>query len=474
MLFRTRSLSTFLVRCACVGLGVSGGVGCRGESAPDASAARPAVAAASAGSVAPAGSAASAASGSSAAPGAAEVKRPARLDRTFNVLFILIDSLRWDMPWTGYPREIAPRLSQFAKEWVLYPRSYSLSSYTAKSVVPTLAGRYPSEMLRDAYFFTRWSEENVLITEMLQKAGHRTFAGHGHGYFMPGMGVNQGYDDYRLLPGTFLDNTGVHDVNSDRLNRLAKQMLAVPANSEPGPGKHFFGYFHFLDPHYSYHKHAGHPDFGNKPRDVYDNEVHFTDKWVGDLVDHVIASPWGKDTVVIISADHGEGFGERGRFRHAYDVWESLVRVPLLIRVPGIPPRRIEEPRSHIDLAPTIAELMGIPPDPGFRGKSLVPEMLGEEPEPRPVLVDLPRCDLMDRRRAFVDGNLKLIVFGDDKKFELFDVSTDVREERDLGKEQPELLESMKRKYLEFAAKIPNTPVLGGGPLKNAPRGQRW
>lgn len=409
--------------------------------------------------------------GSSVAP---TIDEPARAAGPFNVLFILVDSLRWDMPWSGYPRDIAPRMSQFAKEWALYPRAYSLSSYTAKSVVPALAGRYPGEMLRDAFFFTRWSPDNVLVTEMAQKAGHRTLAGHGHGYFMPGMGVNQGYDDYRLLPGTFLDNTGVHDVNSDRLNKLAKQMLSAPANVGQDGGKRFFAYYHFLDPHYSYRKHDGHPDFGNKPRDVYDNEVHFTDKWVGDLVDFALAAPWGKDTVIIISADHGEGFGERGRHRHAYDVWESLVRVPLLIRVPSAKARRIEEPRGHIDLAPTIAELMHLPPDPGFRGKSLVAEIFGAPVEPRPVLVDLPRADLMDRRRAYIEGNLKLIVFGDDAQFELFDVSSDVREERDLGKQQPELLAEMKQKYLAFTAKIPNTPVLGGGKLKGAPPGQRW
>lgn len=409
-----------------------------------------------------------------AAPSLSVAKPSPKPTQTFNVLLILIDSMRWDMPWAGYPRPIAPRLTAFSKEWVLYPRSYSPSSYTAKSVVPMLAGRYPGEMARDAFFFTRWRPENVLITEMAQAAGHRTFAGHGHGYFMPGMGTDQGFDDYRLLPGTFLDNTGVHDVNSDRLNRLAKQILSVPQNVELSGGKRFFGYYHFLDPHYFYHKHQGHPDFGNKPRDLYDNEMHFTDKWVGDLIDFVLSKPWGKDTAILITADHGEGFGERGRNRHAYDVWESLVRVPLLIRVPGASPRRIEEPRGQIDLAPTIAELMGIPPDPGFRGQSLVDEVFGGPTPPRPVFVDLPRADLMDRRRAFIDGNLKLIVFGDEKKFELFDVIQDVREERDLGKEDPALLESIKQKYKNFTASIPNTPVVGGGPLMNAPRGQRW
>ena len=398
---------------------------------------------------------------------------PGLAGKRHNLILIMIDSLRADMPWTGYPREIAPRLSGFAKEWVLYPRAYALSSYTAKSVLPALAGKYPGEMSRDALFFTRWGDDNVVLPELLQKANYRTLSGQGHGYFLPTFGLSQGFDDYRLLKGTFLDTTGVKDITSDRLNALAKEMLSKPENVAQDDGKRFFAYFHFLDPHYTYNKHAEHPDFGDKRRDVYDNEVHYTDKWVGDLIDFVLAAPFGKDTAIFITADHGEGFGERGRYRHAYDVWESLVRVPLLVRVPGAAPRRIETPRGHIDLAITMAELAGLK-DTGFRGSSLVPEMLGGPVEPRPVLADLPRSDLMDRKRAFIDGNYKLIVFGDNLSFELFDVTTDFEEKRDLSGEKPELLAEMKRKYLEFTSAIPDKPVTGNGKLLNAPPGQRY
>ncbi|MDQ2644347.1 MAG: sulfatase [Myxococcota bacterium] len=408
---------------------------------------------------------------SSAAP-SPSAKAPAEL--RLNVLLIMIDSLRADMPWTGYPREIAPRLSQFAKEWVLYPRAYSLSSYTAKSVLPALVGKYPGELSRDALFFTKWGEDNELVTERLQKLGYKTLTGQGHGYFLPQFGMNQGWNDYRLLPGTFLDTTGVKDITSERLNKLAKEMLSKPENVKQDDGQRFFAYFHFLDPHYTYNKHPDSPDFGNKRRDLYDNEVHFTDKWVGDLIDWVDAQPFGKDTAIFITADHGEGFGERGRYRHAYDVWESLVRVPLFVRVPGAAPRRIEEPRGHIDLVPTIAELTGIRDATGLRGKSLVPELFGAPAEARPVLVDLPRADLMDRKRAFIDGKYKLIAFGDNVSYELFDVTTDLEEKQDLSKEQPELFATIKQKYLDFIAPIPNTPVTGGGKLLNAPPGQRF
>ena len=394
--------------------------------------------------------------------------------RPYNVLLIMIDSLRWDMPWTGYPRDVCPWLTAFAKKNTLYPRGYSISSYTAKSVAPALVGKYPSEMQRDAFFFTMWGQDNLFVSERIQKAGFRTLAGHGHGYFRRYMGLDQGFDDYRLLPGTELDVTGIANVTSEPLHDLAKKMLSDPKNSSQENGKRFFAYFHFLDPHYTYIQHRGHPDWGLDIRALYDNEVHYTDEWVGKLVDWALAQPWGDHTAVIITADHGEGFGERGRFRHAYDVWESLVRVPLVIHVPGAEPHRIEVPRGAIDLAPTIADLMGLPDDPPFRGKSLLPEVFGAPAELRPVVVDLPRSDIMDRRRAVIDGDYKIVALGDDQEWLLFDVAKDPKEENDLSKSDPERFEAMKELYLKLSSTIHNEPIAGKAPLKGAPEGQRW
>ncbi len=391
----------------------------------------------------------------------------------YNVLLITIDALRADMPWAGYPRDIAPWLTKFAQRSTLYPRAYSLSSYTAKSVVPMLCGKYPSELKRDGYFFTRWYPENELVSERAQAKGVRTLAGHAHGYFMPPYGLNQGFDDYRLLKGTFLDNTGVQDINSDRLNALAKEMLSDPKNVDATGERPFFAYFHFLDPHYRYVKHKESPDFGNGRRDLYDNEVHFTDRHVGDLVDWAQAQPWGKNLVVIITADHGEGFGERGHYRHAYEVWESLVRVPLFIHVPGAKPRRIESPRSAIDLAPTIAELLSLSVD-GYRGVSLVSEVFGAEAAARPVIVDLPRADLMDKRRAIIDGDYKLVVYGDNKGFQLFNVGDDYKETKELHVKERDEFARMRALDKKLWSELEVTPVVGGATLKGAPAGQRY
>jgi choline-sulfatase len=207
---------------------------------------------------------------------------------------------------------------------------------------------------------------------------------------------------------------------------------------------------------------------------VYDNEVHYTDKLLGELIDWTREQAWAKDTALIITSDHGEGFGENNHFRHAYELWEPLVKVPMIFCVPGAEPRRIEVRRSHIDLAPTIADLMGLPGEPAFRGQSLVPEIFGAKAPERRIVVDLPRSDLMDRRRGVIADGLKIIAFGDDRSFKVYDLEKDPWEKTDLAKTDPAVLERMKRIYLEESAKIPVVEVVGGAPLRGAPAGQRW
>ncbi|HLV21009.1 MAG TPA: sulfatase [Polyangiaceae bacterium] len=411
-----------------------------------------------------------------AAPSAPPAPKPPEPARPYNVLLIMIDSLRADMPWAGYPRPIAPWLTAFQERaCTTYTQGYSLSSYTAKSVAPALVGEYPSAMVRDANFFTRYPDaDNLFVSERLQQAGHRTLAGHAHGYFMPALGNNQGFDDYRLTPGA-VDLKAVTSVTSEALTKLALEMLSDPKNVRLAEQQRFFAYFHYLDPHHTYEKHPGHPDFGAKARDLYDNEVHFTDAWVGKLLDFAKQQPWWEQTAVIVTADHGEGFGERGHYRHAYELWESLVKVPLLICVPGAKPQRIDVRRSHIDLAPTILDLMGVAAKPPLRGQSLLPEVFGQvEPKPRAIVVDLPRADLMDRRRAVIADGWKLVAFGDDTRFQLFHIERDPWEEQELSEKEPEQLARMRDVYQQESAKIETKPVVGGGKLKGAPPGQRW
>lgn len=395
---------------------------------------------------------------------------PAAEREPLNVVLILIDSMRADMPWAGYRRKIAPKLTALEKRSVSYTRAYALSSVTARSVAPLLCGKYASEMPRTGYFFTQWYPENLFIGERLEQAGHRAIAGHAHAYFY-GAGMKQGFADYSVLSGTIY-NDPEPKPTSERLTSMAKRMLAK--NADPSGKRRLFAYFHYLDPHHDYIEHEEAPDFGDEPRDVYDQEIWFTDRHVGDLIAWIEKQPWGKQTAVIVSADHGECFGEHGQIRHGYEVWEALVHVPLLFVVPGAQPRRIATPRSHIDLLPTILELMRVDPSPRVRGKSLVPELFGEDLPARPVVVDLPRDNLQDRRRAVIDQELKLISRGDDERWLLYDVVADPKEKNNLSESRRDDFRRMRKLYDTLSEGIPLEEVHGDAVLKNAPPGRRW
>ncbi|WP_438030552.1 sulfatase [Sorangium sp. So ce233] len=426
----------------------------------------------------PAATGPQAAAGGSAAPAAASAGAdkeggaagaPAAQRGKMNVLVVSIDSLRADMPWNGYERDIAPTLTAFEKKAVSYTRHYAISSYTSMSVGGFLAGRYPSEVDRSGYFFGHYPDSVLMFPELLQKAGVRTMSAHAHFYFDQKAGFRQGFDVYEIVPGLSADNTTDRNVTSPGHLELALKMLSDKANTSGT----FFAYFHFLDPHDVYMTHAGIEPFGKRARDKYDGEVKFTDMHVGKLFEFVAQQPWGKDTAIIVTADHGEAFGEHKMFRHGFEVWDVLTHVPLMIQAPGITPRRIDEPRSSIDLAPTILELTGAPPEPSFTGKSLVPELYGAKPEPRDVIVDLPRTSDNDRRRALIHGQYKLIAYGDDDAFDLFDVVADPGETKDLKREQASVFEEMKALYKERSAAIKDVCPKNTAKLKGKKKNKR-
>jgi arylsulfatase A-like enzyme len=398
---------------------------------------------------------------------------PAHLEGTpgkLNVVLITIDSLRADMPWSGYGRDIAPALTAFEKKAVSYTHAYSISSYTAMSVAGLLAGRYPGELERSGYFFSSYPDSVLMFPELLQKAGVHTMAGHAHFYFdKEHAGFHQGFDLYEIVKGITANNKTDENITSPQHLELALHQLGDKANTQ----KRFFAWYHFMDPHDEYMPHPGIGPYGKNARDKYDAEVTFTDQHVGKLLDFVAAQPWAKDTAIIVSSDHGEAFREHKMWRHGFELYEMLVRVPLMIQAPGATPRRIDENRSAVDLAPTILELTGTPPEPSFQGKSLVPELYGKPAEPRDVIVDLPRTSDNDRRRALIHGHVKIIAWGDDYSWELFDVAEDPLEEHDLKKSKPELFAEMKALYKETVKKVKDICPKHTDKLKGKGKGRR-
>ncbi|MBL8605637.1 MAG: sulfatase-like hydrolase/transferase [Myxococcales bacterium] len=399
-------------------------------------------------------------------------QNPARgLPRDLNVILLSIDSLRADMPWNGYPRPIAPFLTRLAGEGVVYTHAYALSSYTSMSVGGFLGGRPPSELHRDGYFFGTYPARNLFFPEVLQRAGVRTLGAHAHGYFRQHRaGFDQGFDVWHLVPNLRWDPTTDVEISGDRHAALAQRLVGDPANNR---GR-FFAWFHFMDPHDQYRAHPGITPYGRTRRDLYDGEVTFTDRQVEQFVTWVRAQPFGARTVFIITADHGECFGEHGHYRHGFEVWQELVRVPWIFVGPGISPRRIDQNRSHADLAPTVLQLMGAPAEPSFTGVSLVPELLGGPAPERDVVVDLPRTSNNDRRRSVIRGPWKLTAYGDDRRFELYNVETDPGEAHNLARTERARFAEMQTLYRTVSGGLRDVHPYACRTLTGAPPGRDY
>ncbi|MFO0659907.1 MAG: sulfatase-like hydrolase/transferase [Polyangiaceae bacterium] len=392
-----------------------------------------------------------------------KVAEPEKPKPPFNVLLITIDSMRADMPWAGYSREIAPRLTALQKKAITYTNAYSISSFTSKSVGGLLGGRYPSELKRTGSFFTRYLDENETFPEMLTKQGVYTMGGHAHAFFGKGeSGFEQGFADWRIVPGITFDYNKDPYVTSQKMTPMAIDMLS---NDKVKNGR-FFAWFHYMDPHDEYKSHSESPGWGQGgkagPRALYDEEIFYTDLWIGKLLDWVETQKWASNTVIIVSADHGEAFGEHKLVRHAFELYEMLVHVPMFMVVPGQAARTIDAPRSHIDLVPTMMELMGTKPGPELSGKSFMGELFGGDAAPRDIVCDLPEDSHNERRRSFRHGDWKIIAFANDFRYELYNLKDDPGEKNNLIKKDPDKAKEMISLYKEASKNITEVAVPGG------------
>jgi choline-sulfatase len=372
-----------------------------------------------------------------------------------NVVLITIDTLRADLGYLGNPRAVSPNLDALAKESVVFERAYSLASYTGKSMGPLMIGKYSSEVDGGFSHFNKYSRRETFVQERLQAAGVYTLSVQGYWYFFKDAGFERGFDviDSSAAPKV-ASIEGDQSSNSDEQSDAAIKLLSLPELGQ----RRFFMWLHFVDPHAEYAPHPEH-DFGSKPRDRYDGEVAFVDEHVGRVLAALEYAPFGRRTAIVVTSDHGEAFGEHGMIRHGFELWEELVRVPLIVKVPGVPPRRVRARRSGIDLVPTLLDLFKVPfsahgPTDFLSGESLLPDLLhavAADPE-RPVLVDMARGPYNAERRALIVDDQKLTL-SEGRVLGLYDLAEDPGEKRDLSADKPRVL-AMREKFAALVSRL--------------------
>ncbi|WP_158542413.1 sulfatase [Lujinxingia litoralis] len=373
-----------------------------------------------------------------------------------NLVFILVDTLRQvHMGYAGYERPTTPRIDELAEDATVFMDAYASSPHTPRSVPPLLFSNYASEMKwRGAqYNYPKVRPENLGLFEVLEEGGWRNLGFSSHFYFEEKRNVHQGFERW--------DNEGaltIAESNDDiaaprtwaKLEPVIEQL--GEAHREQGEeAKPFALFVHFFEPHARWIGHDEY-DFGRgettRERHInnYDSEIAFTDAYVGRVIDKLKEEGLYDEVVFVITSDHGEAFNEHGHYFHGQTLYNPVINVPLLVRVPGWFGRQVEGPVSIIDVAPTVVDLFGLTIPTEFGGRSLTEVMLGrgEVPE-RPVFSELlPYTNWKEHHRAVIYGEEKLIVNFTLGLEEYFDLSVDPGEQTNLAGERPERVKVLR------------------------------
>ena len=385
------------------------------------------------------------------------------LPDNLNVIFITIDTLRADLGFLGNPRPLSPNLDALAKQSVVFERAYSLASYTGKSMGPLMIGKYSSEVEGGFSHFNKYSKRETFVQERLHAAGIHTLSVQGYWYFFKDAGFERGFDviDTSAAPKV-ASIEGDQSSNSDEQCDAAVKLLAGPELA----AQRFFMWMHFVDPHAEYAPHPEH-DFGPKPRDRYDGEVAFVDEHLGRVLGQLEKSPFAARTAIVVTSDHGEAFNEHGMIRHGFELWEELVHVPLLFKVPGVPARRVSARRSAIDVVPTLLDLFNLP----FAARDAKDFVSGESllgdlrrapgsPDPaKPVFIDMARGPYNAERQALIEDDLKLTV-SEGRVLGLYDLAKDPAEKQDLSSDKTAVA-AARDKLSAFKSRLRPVPMPG-------------
>ena len=387
-----------------------------------------------------------------------------------NLLFVSLDTLRADhLGFMGYERPTSPALDAFAAESAVFEQHRSVSSYTLPTHASMFTGLHPLRHGAMRMYQRLASNDLPYLPLLIASRGWATAAFTGGSYVSDDFGFSPGFDrfvgtdpierDAFAAPGTtpgldrvtdwiearrdeawflFLHTFVIHDYTPPPLvmaafdehptapwaRRVRANLLRDWTQPEFAPG----------------------PEDLGAMRDAYDATIRFADGELARLFARLEELGLAENTIVVVTSDHGEEFWEHGGVSHGLTLYEEQLHVPLVVRVPGGGPgRRVPVPTSLLDLAPTLLDLLGLPPLPSQDGHSLAPWLRGESslPDPIPLLAHLDVA--LSTRLALLRGSLKLH-WGDTDpgrrspapaEWQLFDVGADPYERDDLFAARP-------------------------------------
>jgi choline-sulfatase len=356
------------------------------------------------------------------------------------IVLISIDTLRADrLPAYGYTRIRTPHLDRLATDSVLFEQAYSHSPQTLPAHTSILSGRLPFEHgVRDNIGFSVRPGER-LLPQALRERGFAT-GGFVSAYVLRHqIGMNQGFDVYDdTLPPASPDRP-LGQVQRPGAETAAAAVRWIDTHASPK----FFLFVHIYEPHRPY---APPPRFTRS--DPYDGEVEYSDEIVGGLLEHLREKGLYDRATIVLLSDHGEGLGDHGEDEHGIFLYRDTIQVPFLVKLPASRNggTRVAAPVQHIDVPPTILDLVGAPIQNGERGRSLRPVLEGSGRVPTANIYSeslSPRYHFgWSELYALTRDEYRLIRAPRD---ELYDVSRDPGERTSIAAERAQVHTAMRR-----------------------------
>lgn len=375
-----------------------------------------------------------------------------------NVLLVTLDTTRADrLGCYGQENAGTPNLDGLAAEGFLFEHSYTAVPITLPSHSTLFTGRYPlAHGVRDNGLFHLPDSETTLA-ERLRERGYATAAAVGSFPLTRQFGIDQGFDFFddhitinvedfrgrRVEPkrGVYFDERTSAQVNDVVLPWLRERI-----------DRPFFAWLHYWDPHQPHIPPA--PFNQTYLHDLYQGEIAFADQSLGAVLRTLRNAGVYDRTLIVVVGDHGEGLGEHREESHSMLAYNSTLRVPMILKVPGlVGNHRLSRRVGTVDLLPTLLDLLGLPADPEIQGRSLAPwirnpDSNSEARVPHYAETLSPRLSHgWGELRALYDGPLKYI---HGPRPELYDVLHDPQELQELGSEQPEEMARMRQTLEAF------------------------
>lgn len=352
--------------------------------------------------------------------------------KEMNVILITLDTLRADYVGVyGKDKANTPHMDGVANEGVVFDTCIAQVPLTLPSHTSILSGTYPLyHQVRDNGGFLV-PESLEFVSEVLQKQGYATSAFIASYVLHSKWGVNQGFD-------TYSDEFDLSKYKRISLGNVQKRADEVLGNARKWVKKNkdnkFFSWIHLYDPHTPYD--PPEPFNERNPGRPYKGEVEYMDHQLGLFFDFLKAEGLYDNTIIIMTADHGESLGQHGEKTHGFFIYEPTVRVPLIIRAPfKFPVSRVDNIVELVDLAPTILDAVDVSLPESYQGQSLLDLMFGSGESDKTVAYTetyYPRMHYgwSELKAFYHNNNWKYILAPRD---ELYDLEADTEEKENLA-----------------------------------------